>query len=105
MTLRDKLISKSTVSILKKLLKDAEKGELIGIAFVSIERQGHIDFGWSGAAGKKDLYFTIGSLQRLSQILFIAMMSARCLGSWMPSRSSSTNLPPQLSPSGRYLWP
>lgn len=68
MTLADKYVSESTVDVLKDLLKDAETGTLIGIAFISVERGRRPDFGWSGYA-HQDPYFTLGAIDQLHDIM------------------------------------
>lgn len=64
----NKRVSQGTIDMLKGLLRDAEEGDLIGIAFVSIERQRKPGFGWAGAGGQYP-YFTAGALQKLIQLL------------------------------------
>ena len=61
-------VSEGTISVLKDLLRDAETGKLIGIAFISVERGRRPDFGWSGYAGQ-DPNFTLGAIDQLHDIM------------------------------------
>ncbi|ADE14143.1 hypothetical protein Nhal_0970 [Nitrosococcus halophilus Nc 4] len=63
-------ISAGTVDTLKKLLEDAQKGQLIGVAFVGVMRGRRVTKGWSGYAGQ-DPHFALGALRQLDHELIM----------------------------------
>ncbi|QBQ56536.1 hypothetical protein E3U44_10735 [Nitrosococcus wardiae] len=62
--------SEGTVDTLKKLLKAAEQGRIIGIAFIGVARGRRVVKGWSGYAGQ-DPNFALGALRQLDQELLM----------------------------------
>jgi hypothetical protein len=57
-------ISNDTIEVLRDILELAERGNIIGIAFITLHKRRGYSLGWAGQADK-DPVITLGALHRL----------------------------------------
>jgi len=60
----EEYISDETVALLEDLLAQAVKGEVVGIAFITLNRQNRYSVGWGGKAHAEPV-LALGLLERL----------------------------------------
>lgn len=61
-------ISDDTIVLLEELLARAKRGEVVGVSFVTLNRDRHQSVGWGGVAYHKPL-LALGSLELLKHCL------------------------------------